>query len=292
LKRFWVVAFCPRAAEKGIRITRKLAMIGFIGAGQMAQALAKGLVHSDLFAAENILASDPDQAARNAFLNLLPAAEVDANNLHLAAQCKTIVLAVKPQQMEDVLLPLDSILDSSHLVISIAAGIRLTWLAKRISNETRLVRVMPNTPCLVGQGASGYELGRGATDEDAVFVDRLLCSVGTAFRVDEQQLDAVTALSGSGPAFYCAILEALAAGGEQCGLSHELAAVLALQTMQGTATYLQQTGVTPTELKKRVSSPGGTTVAGLAALDAGQLQRVLETTVQTAARRSAELGGD
>jgi len=265
-------------------------MIGFIGAGQMAQALAKGLVHSGLFPADDIFASDPNPTAQSAFLELLSAAQVHHENAHLVAKCKTIVLAVKPQQMKDVLLSIDSVLDSSHLVISIAAGIQLEWLAKGMTNESRLVRVMPNTPCLVGQGVSCYALGRGATAEDAAFVDRLLCSVGTAFRVDEQQLDAVTALSGSGPAFFCAILESLAAGAEQCGLSHELATVLALQTMQGTASYLQQTAVTPTELIKRVSSPGGTTVAGLAAMDAGHLKQVLQATVQAAAKRSAELG--
>ncbi len=278
--------------EKVIQNSRKHLMIGFIGAGQMAQAFAKGLVESGLFLAEQVFASDPNEAARNRFLKLLPGSNVTANNLHLASSCKTIVAAVKPQQMQDVLSKIGGAIDDSHLLISIAAGIRLTWMASQLTNEVRLVRVMPNTPCLVGQGVSGYAMGRGATDDDAMFVDRLLCSVGVAFRVDEQQLNAVTALSGSGPAFYCAILESLATGAEQCGLPRELATTLALQTMQGTASYLQQTKVTPTELIKRVSSPGGTTVAGLAALDAGNLQKVLEATVKAAARRSAELGED
>ena len=267
-------------------------MIGFIGAGQMARALAQGFVHAGLFAAEEVLASDPQETARQAFADLLPGAEVDSDNLNLVAKCETIVLAVKPQQMEKVLTEINSAIDSSRLVISIAAGIRLAWLAAQIQHGARLVRVMPNTPCLVGQGASGYALGRGATEQDAEFVARLLHSVGIAFCVDEPQLDAVTAVSGSGPAFLCAVLEALAEGGTQCGLTEDVAATLALQTMQGTATYLRETGISPAELKKRVSSPGGTTVAGLAALEAGNLQSLLRETVEVATRRAEELGGD
>ena len=265
-------------------------MIGFIGAGQMAQALAQGLVQSGIFSATEIYASDPSDAARDAFAGLLPDAHLHAENGELVSACQTIILAVKPQQMADVLAPLSGSIHQSHLVISIAAGIRISWLAAQMTREPRLVRVMPNTPCLVGQGVSCYALGRGATGEDGAFVNRLLCSVGQAFCVEEAQLDAVTALSGSGPAFFCAILESLAAGGEQCGLPQPLAASLALQTMQGTAAYLQQTGVTPGELKKRVSSPGGTTVAGLDALDAGHLEDLLKSSVQAAAKRSAELG--
>ena len=265
-------------------------MIGFIGAGQMAQALAQGLAHSGIFPQEEIYASDPSDSARNAFAGLLPGAAVHGDNAELVNECQTIVLAVKPQQMGDVLAPLSGSIDPSHLVISIAAGIRLSWLAAQLPQQPRLIRVMPNTPCLVGQGVSCYARGPGANDEDSAFVERLLCSVGKSFCVAEQQLDAVTALSGSGPAFFCAILESLAAGGEQCGLPQPLAASLALHTMQGTAAYLQQTGVTPGELKKRVSSPGGTTVAGLDALDSGHLDHTLQAGVRAAAERSAELG--
>ncbi len=268
----------------------KHAMIGFIGAGQMAQALAQGLVHSGIFSEAEIYASDPSDAAREAFSELLPNAQLHTENEKLLSTCQTIILAVKPQQMADVLGPLSESIHPSHLVISIAAGIRLSWLAAQMNHQPRLVRVMPNTPCLVGQGVSCYALGPNATGEDGGFVDRLLCSVGKAFCVEEGQLDAVTALSGSGPAFFCAILESLAAGGEQCGLPLPLAASLVLQTMQGTAAYLEQTDVTPGELKRRVSSPGGTTVAGLNALDAGQLDGVLKASVQAAAKRSAELG--
>jgi len=266
-------------------------MIGFIGAGQMARALAKGLVHSGLFEPQDVWASDPSADACEAFSALLPDATVGTDNLKLVSECQTVILAVKPQHIENVVVAIDPAVDDSHLVISIAAGIRLAWLAAQLSHGGRLVRVMPNTPCLVGQGASGYALGRGATEKDAQFLDRLLTSVGLAFCVGEEQLDAVTALSGSGPAFFCAFLEALAAGGVTCGLPEDSAATLALQTMRGTAAYLQETSVTPAELIERVSSPGGTTVAGLTKLHEGNLQSLLQATVQSAAERSAELGG-
>ena len=141
-------------------------MIGFIGAGQMAQALAQGLVQSGIFSATEIYASDPSDAARDAFAGLLPDAHLHAENGELVSACQTIIFAVKPQQMADVLAPLSGSIHQSHLVISIAAGIRISWLAAQMTREPRLVRVMPNTPCLVGQGVSCYALGRAATDED------------------------------------------------------------------------------------------------------------------------------
>ena len=265
-------------------------MIGFIGAGQMARALAKGLVHADLFAAGQVWASDPVAEAREAFAALLPESTTVDDNLELVQQCRTVVLAVKPQQIESVIEAINSHLDDSHLVISIAAGIRLAYLAERLTRGSRLVRVMPNTPCLVGQGASAYALGRGANEADGQFLDRILSSVGMSVCVAEEQLDAVTAVSGSGPAFFCAFLQSLTTAGTECGLPESSAAALALQTMQGTAAYLQETAIAPDELIKRVSSPGGTTVAGLAALEAGNLQDLLRATVTSARDRSIELG--
>ena len=144
----------------------KHAMIGFIGAGQMAQALAQGLVHSGIFSEVEIYASDPSDAAREAFSELLPNAQLHTENEKLLSTCQTIILAVKPQQMADVLGPLSESIHPSHLVISIAAGIRLSWLAAQMNHQPRLVRVMPNTPCLVGQGVSCYALGPNATGED------------------------------------------------------------------------------------------------------------------------------
>jgi len=175
-------------------------------------------------------------------------------------------------------------------LVSIAAGIKLSQLGAQLGDRSRLIRVMPNTPCLIGEGASGYALGASATAEDAEFVGQMLCSVGQAFLLEEQLLDAVTALSGSGPAFFCAVLEALSDGGSQMGLPADVANSLALQTMAGTAATLQATGESPESLRKRVSSPGGTTLAGLAALESHSLHEALLAAIEAATERSRELG--
>lgn len=265
-------------------------MIGFIGAGQMARALARGLVSAGLVQVENLCASDPVAEARTAFQEMVPGARVSTENREIVSAASTIVLAIKPQQMEAVLDEIAEALDDSKLLISIAAGVRLSQIGDQLAPGVRLIRVMPNTPCLVGEGASGYALGIHATVADAQFVDRMLRSVGQTFPLEEELLDAVTALSGSGPAFFSAVLAALSDGGCRMGLPAEVAGGLALQTMLGTATYLQSTGETPELLKKRVSSPGGTTLAGLAALESHHLHEALVAAVEAATRRSRELG--
>lgn len=265
-------------------------MIGFIGAGQMARALAQGLVRAGLIEAENLCASDPVTEARAAFLEMVPGSSVGDDNRKTVASAETLVLAIKPQQMETVIDEIAAGLDDTKLVISIAAGVRLSRIAERLAGRPRMIRVMPNTPCLVGQGASGYALGSGTTPNDARFVESLLGSVGSVVRLEEKMLDAVTAVSGSGPAFFCAVLEALGEGGRRMGLPEEVADSLALQTMLGTATYLQSTDERPGLLKQRVSSPGGTTVAGLAALDSAGLSEALISGVEAATRRARELG--
>jgi len=262
--------------------------IGFIGAGQMARALAAGFVRSGLVAPARICAADPVEAAGQAFLEAVPGAKVVANNASLAKSADVIVLATKPQQIAAALADLRA--DApSKLVISIAAGVRLEKLAAALPGA-RLVRVMPNTPCLVGQSASGYCRGTGATDEDMQLVANLLSAVGIAFEVEESLLDAVTGLSGSGPAFAYVMIEALADGGVRVGLKREVALALAAQTLLGAAQMVLQTGEHPAVLKDRVASPGGTTIAGLEALEAGGLRGTLMAAVEAATRRSIELG--
>ncbi|MEK6248083.1 MAG: pyrroline-5-carboxylate reductase [Planctomycetales bacterium] len=265
--------------------------IGFIGAGQMARALALGFVRANLFSGDSVWASDPVVEARDALREMVPGAHVGDSNQEVIETCDTVVLAVKPQQMSPVLNGISSQVDPSKLIISIAAGVTLEGLARHLSSGARLVRVMPNTPCLVGQGASGYSMGPHTTVADGELVDQLLSTVGIAFRLEEPLLDAVTGLSGSGPAFVCEVLEALCAGAVQMGLPAEIATALANQTLRGTADYLQSTGVEAAELKKRVSSPNGTTVAGLAVLQERGLRQALIAAVEAATRRSEELGG-
>ncbi len=264
--------------------------IGFIGAGQMARAIAQGLVRADMIRREQIFASDPDAQARVAFEERVPGANVGAENLEVVSAADTIILAIKPQQMAAVVDGIALAVDDSKLLISIAAGVKLSQLSAQLGDRSRLIRVMPNTPCLIGEGATGYALGAGATAEDADFADRMLRSVGHAFLLEEKLLDAVTALSGSGPAFFCAVLEALSDGGSQIGLPADVANSLALQTMAGTAATLQATGESPESLRKRVSSPGGTTLAGLAALESHSLHEALVAAIKAATERSRELG--
>jgi pyrroline-5-carboxylate reductase len=264
--------------------------IGFVGAGQMAIALARGWVAAGLVSGKQIAAIDPVAVARERFANDVAGAtvsDVGAAAATLGA-CDVVILAVKPQQMTAALSS-SGFVDDKKLVISIAAGVSLAALESSVSRG-RLVRVMPNTPALVGQGASAFALGRAATAADAELVERLLGAVGKAVRVDERLLDAVTGLSGSGPAFVYLMIEALADGGVLAGLPRDVAMALAAQTVKGSAEMVLATGDHPAALKDRVASPGGTTIAGLAVLEDGGFRGAVVRAVEAAARRASELG--
>jgi pyrroline-5-carboxylate reductase len=264
--------------------------LGFIGAGRMATALAKGCVQAGLAPAGSVLASDPSAEARERFGREVPGAKLVADNTAVLAGADTVVLAVKPQMMAPALADIRGAVEPRHLVISIAAGVTLARLAHELPASTRLVRVMPNTPCLIGQGASCFSLGANATKDDAATVQRLLTSVGQAYGVEESQLDAVTGLSGSGPAFIYTVVEALAEGGTAAGLPPELALELASRTALGAASMLVTTRLSPAELRDQVTSPGGTTLAGLEAMRRGDASGALRAAVEAAAKRSIELG--
>jgi pyrroline-5-carboxylate reductase len=264
--------------------------LGFIGAGRMATALGKGCVAAGLLQARSVLASDPVEGAREKFAAELPGANVVTDNAAVLSGAETIVLAVKPQMMKQVLGDIRPNVKPQHLLVSIAAAVTLARLAEGLPPGTRLIRVMPNTPCLVGLGASCFSRGASTTAEDAAVVERLLESVGKAYEVQELQLDAVTGLSGSGPAFVYTAIEALAAGGAAMGLSDKLALELASQTAAGAAAMVLQTGLSPAELREQVTSPGGTTLAGLKALEERDGTGAFRAAVEAATRRSIELG--
>jgi pyrroline-5-carboxylate reductase len=217
-------------------------------------------------------------------------ATTTADNARVAAQSEILVLAVKPQQMAGALTELRPHIAPGKLVVSVAAGVRLAQLAEGLADGVRLVRVMPNAPALVGCGASAYSLGPGAAPADAERVKKIIAGVGVTFEVDEKLLDAVTGLSGSGPAFVCVVIEALSDGGVRMGLPRAVATALAVQTVRGTAEMLAASGDHPAALKDRVASPGGTTIAGLAALETHGLRGALIAAVEAATRRSVELG--
>jgi pyrroline-5-carboxylate reductase len=262
--------------------------VGFIGAGQMARALARGMVQAGVVKAEQIIGADVAPAAVDQFVREVAGAKRAASNVEVAEKADVIVLAVKPQQFESATAGLEEP-TANKLIVSILAGVRVAKLAAALPNA-RLVRVMPNTPALVGQSASSYTLGPSAMATDDQLVASLLGAVGRAYRVDEKLLDAVTGLSGSGPAYVYVAIEALADGGVRMGLPREIALALAAQTVKGAAEMVLSTGDHPGVLKDRVASPGGTTIAGLQALENAGFRAALISAVEAATRRSIELG--
>lgn len=263
--------------------------IGFLGAGQMATALAKGWAAAGLLDPGRSLAGDPVPAAREKFTAATGVRAVPGN-AEVAAAGEVLVLAVKPQTMADVLAEVRPALAPRHLVVSIAAGVTLTQLADGLGRDARLVRVMPNTPCLVGASAAAFAAGPAATADDVGLVRKLFDAVGKAFAVPEHLLDAVTGLSGSGPAFVYVLIEALADGGVRMGLPRDVAQALAAQTVYGSAKVVLETGTHPAALKDAVASPGGTTIAGLHALERAGFRAALMDAVEAAAKRATELG--
>ena len=260
-----------------------------LGAGKMATALGKALAQSGLLPWDEILAIDPSEAARAAFtqttgLEALPLEQTG----EALAQTEYLLLAVKPQVAEAAVAALPT-LKKSPLILSICAGIPLAKLSQWLGTR-RIIRIMPNTPLMVGQGASCYAPDADATESDIAFADALLGNAGLARRVTEDQMDAVTALSGSGPAYFFEMAQALALAGETVGLSPELALDLTIQTMRGSAEMLAQKLGTPDALRDAVTSPNGTTYAGLQVMKSAGFRKCMQETVQAARDRSVELG--
>lgn len=277
-------------AGKRVGARAPRARIGFIGGGNMATALIKGFVGAGLYRPQEIVVSDVDAARRTALARRLKVV-ASADNATVVRAAPVLVLAVKPQIMGAVLEQLRPGLTSRHLVVSIAAGWPTARLERGLGDRVRVVRVMPNTPALLGEGMAVAVRGRHATAADERLVLRLLRTVGRARAVgDERLLDAVTGLSGSGPAYVYLFAEALIAGGIAVGLAPDAASELALQTLTGAAAMLQRSGETPAQLRAAVTSPNGTTLAGLTELEQRGFVAAVQGAVAAATRRAAELG--
>ncbi len=255
----------------------------------MAAALAKGFVNAGLVSPDSLIGSDPVPAGREAFSRSVGCETTDSN-ADVLARAKVVFLAFKPHQLDEATEAVRDQFDESHLVISILAGVRLAKLDAACGGRARVVRVMPNTPALVGEGACGYALGQAATTEDGELVKRLLSAVGVAYEVKESLIDAVTGLSGSGPAYGYMIIEALSDGGVAAGLPRDISTRLAAQTMLGAAKMVLETGKHPGELKDMVCSPGGTTIEGVHELEEGGVRSALINAVRAATERAVELG--
>jgi pyrroline-5-carboxylate reductase len=215
---------------------------------------------------------------------------VVSRNGDVVRAASVLILATKPEQVASVLAEVRDEFTRRHLLISIAAGVSLAQLEAGLPTRARVVRVMPNTPALVGAAASGYAVGKAATRSDGHLVQRLFSTVGVAFQVKESLLDAVTGLSGSGPAYVYQFIEALSDGGVAVGLPREVATQLAAQTVLGGARMVIETGIHPGTLKDMVTSPGGTTIEGLHELEKGKLRGTVMSAVRVAAEKSKQLG--
>ncbi len=262
--------------------------IGIIGTGNMAEALIRGLVRADVARPEQILGSDP-RPERQAEMARLYGIQTSGDNLEVARRADILLLSVKPQVMPKVLEEVHSHVRRSCLVISIAAGIP-TLAIERWLPGVRVVRTMPNTPALVDAGATAIAAGGHATADDLSAAKRIFESVGLTVILEESQMDAVTGLSGSGPAYMFLIIEALSDAGVKVGLSRYNAQALAAQTVLGAAKLLLETNEHPGRLKDMVTSPGGTAIAGLHTLEEGGLRTTLMNAVEVATNRSRELG--
>ncbi len=263
--------------------------IGFIGGGNMAAALIRGLLHSETMVAHQIRASDV-KAARLTEIHEKYAIETSTDNDEIVRWADVIVIAVKPQIVDRILAPIAAAMKPGDLVISIAAGVPLEAFESRLPPEARVIRAMPNTAAMALAAATAIAPGSHATEEDVATAKALFEAVGRCVVLDESLLDAVTGLSGSGPAYVMLMIEALADGGVKVGLGRDTALLLAAQTVYGAAKLQLETGEHPGRLKDMVTSPGGTAIAGLHTLESGGLRRTLIDAVEVASNRSAELG--
>jgi len=263
--------------------------IGFVGGGQMAEAIIKGLIHSNTCSSETISVCEPLEARRN-YLAATYNLEVSATAKKIINISQIIVLAVKPQVMPEVLKEIKPTLEG-QMIITIAAGLPLSFYTGLLDNDRLpIVRVMPNTPALILQGASALCRNEHVTDSDFILAESLFKAIGITVVVSEKGMDAVTGLSGSGPAYVFTFIEALIDAGIKTGLSRDVARALTIQTILGTTLLARESTDHPAALRDRVTSPGGTTISGLHILEAAGFNGVIMSAVEAACRRSTELG--
>ncbi|OLC38022.1 MAG: pyrroline-5-carboxylate reductase [Candidatus Rokubacteria bacterium 13_1_40CM_4_69_5] len=263
--------------------------VGFIGAGNMGEALIKGLVTANVVPAEAIWASDV-RLERLKELDRQYGIQLAPNNGELVRQADVVIMAVKPQIMTPVLREIAPVLIKKKLMISIAAGVSTAKIRAVFGKDVRLIRVMPNTPALVLEGVTAIAKAEGLEPDDLDTAGEIFSAVGRVVVLEEELLDAVTGLSGSGPAYVALVIESLADGGVRMGLDRITAMTLATQTVLGAAKLLLDTGMHPGALKDMVSSPGGTSIAGIAALEEGGIRTTFIKAVERATLRSKELG--
>lgn len=263
--------------------------IGFIGAGKMATAIIKGLLSSGLFDKDHIIASESNKDYAHKIEKELGIKMVH-NNREAAAEADIILLAVKPFVVKEVLTEIEDRIDDTKLIVTIAAGISSKKVEDVLEKTARVVKVMPNTPALLGVGMSAVCKGEHASDEDFDEVVKIFESVGKVVKVKEQEIDAITGVSGSGPAFYYYIIDEIAKAGEKLGLDYNMALELSAQTALGAAKMILESGVEPSQLITNVTTPGGTTAEGNKVLQESNISEILFETVKKTAEKSALMG--
>lgn len=263
--------------------------VGIVGVGKIGTAIAKGLLRADLVQNKQILASAPRRETRDGIAGEL-GIRVTGDNKEVVRASDIVLITVKPQAIDSVLREISGAVTPTLLVVSVAAGVPLARIEALLPKGSRVVRVMTNTPSLIGMGASAYSGGSHASDEDLATVAAILESVGIALLLEERHLDAVTALSGSGPAYVFLFLESLVAGGVQMGLNRDVALQLALHTVSGSAAMARSSSKHLAELRDEVTSPGGTTTAGLCTLERARFRAAVMDAVREATERSRALG--
>ncbi len=266
-----------------------LGKVAIIGGGKMGEVIAIGIINNRLASPEDVTVADVLKERRE-FLKMEYGVKVTDRNAEAAGDADMIILAVKPQKIGGVLKDLSGLVDESKLVVTIAAGVPIGTIEKGLGKKTRIVRAMPNTPALVNEGATALAKGENASELDLELAKALFDAVGVAVVVDEELLDAVTGLSGSGPAYGFIIIDALADAGVLMGLARDVALKLAAQTMLGAAKLCLTSEKHPGELRDMVTSPGGTTITGVKALEKGKIRATLMNAVEAATLRSKELG--
>ncbi len=267
--------------------------LGFIGGGNMAEAMVNGLITASFIEAKNILVSDPI-SERLEYMHSEYKVKTTSDNRELVQKSDILVIAVKPQSVKKILKNFADLVDGEKLIVSVAAGVPISLIEEILDGKSEkkvpVVRTMPNTPALVQEGVTAICRSEHVTKTEMKIVHRIFEAIGRTVDVEEGHIDAVTGLSGSGPAYIFMIIEALSDAGVKMGLSREVANILTVQTVLGSAKLARESGKHPGELKDMVTSPGGTTISGLHALEEGGLRTTLMNAVENATRRSMALG--
>ena len=275
--------------NRGKNMDLKSLKLGFIGGGAMAENILRGILSSELIAADRITVSDI-QPERIRFLEDNFKVQTTLDNGRVVTDSNVIILCVKPQNMKKMLDEISAVSDDTKLFLSIAAGVKSETISTGLKDKGRIIRIMPNIAAKVLQSASALCTGHSATEEDLHIAEKIFNAIGNTVVIEEKLMDAVTGLSGSGPAYFFVIIEAMADAGVKAGLSRKTAQQLAAQTCYGAAKLVLETGSSPATLKDMVTSPAGTTIAGIHVMEKAAVRGSMMAAVEAAVKRSEELG--